>query len=513
MTKQSELAAAEPRSPYASKSLGASPGQLARGSVLYAIANTGDKLISFFVLIPLYARYLSPAAYGLIALSDSIAQLVVRIFGFSLDDGLRRLYFQHIDQPARLKSFVSTVLWTALGTVGLMLLLGFTLVPHVLSRVAPTFDVPFYPYIGLSLGGAVGLYVVLFRQTLYQVHSAPAKYLALSAVSFSFTVTGAVTLVVFLHKGAYGMLLGKLLAAVGAAVVSLFLMRQWLTAGWKWEHLHETLLLSLPLIPHYLTNYGLDLADRFILARYRPLAEVGLYSLAYTFGKTMYIVGLSVHQAWSPTFFSIARHGSSGNVRLGRMASMIAIMLTWIALTGTLAAQVFIVRVLDVRYHAAARVVPWIIGSFLFQAIYSLTVLSAMQAKRTIFLFASSAGAFTVNVALNFLLVPRYGMYGSAYANLAGFLVIAILMYFFGQRLFHVPYRMMRVLGAFAVYFLSLAVTQWESHWPRMLVNLFAFLVGTFLLYLLSGANLTAMKETLRRKERVVGVIGPLGDD
>lgn len=508
MTKKPQFAAAEPPPLSTGRPLGASPSQLARGSVLYAIANTGDKLVSFFVLIPLYARYLSPAAYGLIALSDSIAQLIVRVFGFSLDDGLRRLYFQYIDQPAKLKSFVSTVLWTALGTVGLMLLLAFTIVPHVIARLAPGFDVPFYPYIGLSIGGAVGLYVVLFRQTLYQVQSAPAKYLALSGISFLFTVTGAVTLVVLLHRGAYGMLLGKLLAALGAAVVSLFLMRHWLTAEWRWEHLHETLLLSLPLIPHYLTNYGLDLADRFILARYRPLAEVGLYSLAYTFGKSMYIVGLSVHQAWAPTFFSIARHGSSGNARLGRMASMIAIMLTWVALTGTLMAQVFIVRVLDVRYHPAARVVPWIIASFLFQAIYALSMLSAMQAKRTIFLFASSASAFTVNLALNFLLVPRYGMYGSAYANLAAFLVIAITMYFFGQRLFHVPYRTMRVLGAFAVYFLSLAVTQWEFPWPRMLVNLFAFFVGTVLLYLLSGATVAAIKETLRRKERVLGEIG-----
>jgi O-antigen/teichoic acid export membrane protein len=486
---------------------------MARGSVLYAIANTGDKLISFFVLVPLYARYLSPAAYGLIGLSDSFAQLIVRVFGFSLDDGLRRLYFQYIDQPEKLRTYVSTVLWTALGTVGLMLLLAFTLVPRLMARFAPGFDVPFYPYIALSVGGAVGLYVVLYRQTLYQVQSLPVKYLAVSAVSFLFTVIGAVTFVVFLHKGAYGMLLGKLLAAVLAAMVSLVLMRHWLAGGWKWEHLHETLLLSLPLIPHYLTNYGLDVADRFILARYRPIAEVGLYSLAYTFGKSMYIAGLSVHQAWSPTFFSIARHGSAGNARLGRMASMIAIMLTWIALTGTLAAQIFIGRFLDARYYPAARLVPWIIASFLFQAIYALSMLSAMQAKRTVFLFAASAGAFAVNVALNFLLVPRYGMYGSAYANLAAFLVIAVLMYIFGQRLFHIPYQRIRVAGALAVYFLALAVTQWKFPWPRALVNFVAILIGTALLYLLSGANPTVVRETLRRKERVVGEVGSLGDD
>jgi fluoride ion exporter CrcB/FEX len=69
------------------------------------------------------------------------------------------------------------------------------------------------------------------------------------------------------------------------------------------------------------------------------------------------------------------------------------------------------------------------------------------------------------------------------------------------------------VAGALAVYFLALAVTQWKFPWPRALVNFVAILIGTALLYLLSGANPTVVRETLRRKERVVGEVGSLGDD
>jgi O-antigen/teichoic acid export membrane protein len=488
-------------------------GKLVRGSALYAIANTGDKLISFFVLIPLYAHFLTPAAYGLIALSDSIAQFIVRLFGLSLDDSLRRLYFQYVDDPPTLKTYVSTVLWSVLGTIAMMVVLSFTVVPAAMHRFAPHFEVSFYPYIALSLGAAIGLYVLQYRQTLYQVESAPQKYLAVSATSFFLTVIGAVTLVVFLRKGAYGMLMGKLLAGIGIAAISLFLMRRYFKGGWKWRYLKETLLLSLPLIPHYLTNYGLDVADRFILALYRPLAEVGLYSIAYTFGKSMYMVGLSVCQAWSPTFFAIARHGEAGKDRLGRMTSMIAIFMTWIAITGTLAVEPFINHFLDARYHPAARVVPWIIGSFLFQALYALCMLSAMQAKRSIFLFASSSGAFAVNVLLNFVLAPRWGMYGSAYANFIAFVVIAVLMYFFAQRLFHVPYRIARVLGALAIYCFALAVTQFTLPSPRIVVNSLIFLICTGFLYQLSGHNMDAVKAILRRKDRVVGDDGSTGGD
>jgi O-antigen/teichoic acid export membrane protein len=168
---------------------------------------------------------------------------------------------------------------------------------------------------------------------------------------------------------------------------------------------------------------------------------------------------------------------------------------------------------LDARYHAAARVVPWIIGSFLFQGMYALSMLSAMQAKRTIFLLASSSGAFAINVILNFVLAPRWGMYGSAYANFIAFVVIAVLMYFFAQRLFHVPYRMARVLGALAVYCFALAVTQCTLPWPRIIVNSVVFLICTALLYQLSGHNMDAVKAILRRKDRVVGDDSSTGGD
>jgi O-antigen/teichoic acid export membrane protein len=473
-------------------------GKLVRGSALYALANIGDKVISFFVLVPLYAKFLTPSAYGIIALSDSIGQFIVRGLGLSLDDSLRRLYFQYIDSAEELKAYVSSVLWSVLGTIGLMLVFSFTVVPAIMHRFVPNFEVPFYPYIALSVGAAIGLHVLLYRQTLYQVESAPGKYLAVSATSFLLTVSFAVTYLVIFRMGAYGMLLAKLLAAVGIAGICLYLMRRWFSGGWKWHYLRETLLLSFPLIPHYLTGYGLDVADRFILARYRSIAEVGVYSLAYTIGKSMYMVGLSVCQAWSPTFFALARHGDASKDRLGRLTSMIAIFLTWIAVTGSLAVEVFVVQFLDARYRGAAQVAPWIVGSFLFQGLYALSMLSAMQAKRSIFLFASSSGAFAVNILLNFVLVPRYGMYGSAYANMIAFIVIAVLMYFFAQRLFHVPYRMGRISAALFVYLCVLGVTQWNSPWPCWIVNGITFVVATAVLYQLSGHNLRAIKAALR---------------
>lgn len=490
---------------------GLSVGVLARGSALYAIANIGDKVVSFFVLVPLYAHYLSPAAYGIIALSDSVAQLIVRLFGLSLDDSLRRLYFQYVDSPKERADYVSTVLWGATATILAMLAISFGAVPRVMHRFFPRFEVPFYPYIAFSVIAAIGVHVLLYRQTLYQVQAQPQKYLRLSLLSFTANVAFAVAFVVILKRGAYGMLLAKMCAGGLIAALSVFLLRHCWTRSFFWPFMRETLILAMPLIPHYLTTYLLDVSDRFILARYRTIEEVGTYSLAYNLGRAMYIVSLSVHQAWSPTFYAIARHGEAGKERLGRATSMLAIFLIWVASAGTLGVQVFISQFLDRRYLSAAQIAPWVIGSFLFQALYALSMLSAMQAKRSILLLASSFAALVVNVVLNFALVPRFGMLGAAYANLASFMAIAIVMYWLAQRVFVIPYLMPRILAALIVYFLCLGITQLPiSH---LGVNLATFVCASFVLYRLSGSNFKTIRALLLRRSRIVGETEPFGNN
>jgi O-antigen/teichoic acid export membrane protein len=72
--------------------------------------------------------------------------------------------------------------------------------------------------------------------------------------------------------------------------------------------------------------------------------------------------------------------------------------------------------------------------------------------------------SFAANIALNFLLVPRWGMYGAAYATTAGYLLEAVVVYFYAQHLFPLPFRTGKVVAGLAVFAGVLALTQ--VHWP-----------------------------------------------
>src|SRR5262249_1342810 len=89
--------------------------------------------------------------------------------------------------------------------------------------------------------------------------------------------------------------------------------------------------------------------------------------------------------------------------------------------------------------------------------------IGVLFAKKTVLRMVSIVTAATVNVALNFLLIPKYGMMGAAWATLIGFLVQMVLTLTLSLRVFYVPYRYGRLCavagGALGIYAASVFLT------------------------------------------------------
>jgi O-antigen/teichoic acid export membrane protein len=59
-----------------------------------------------------------------------------------------------------------------------------------------------------------------------------------------------------------------------------------------------------------------------------------------------------------------------------------------------------------------------------------------------------TGAAAAVNVVLNLVLIPRYGMMGAAVATIAAYTTMFAGMSWWSQRIYHVPYQWRRVVTA-----------------------------------------------------------------
>jgi O-antigen/teichoic acid export membrane protein len=72
------------------------------------------------------------------------------------------------------------------------------------------------------------------------------------------------------------------------------------------------------------------------------------------------------------------------------------------------------------------------------------------RTKRTQFNWVITGLAAAVNIALNLILIPRYGIMGAAVATVAAYAVMFAAMTWYAQRVFPTPYQWRRVLTAVA---------------------------------------------------------------
>src|SRR5271155_1325881 len=145
-------------------------------------------------------------------------------------------------------------------------------------------------------------------------------------------------------------------------------------------------------------------------------------------------------------------------------------------MSGMLLSPLFVHVFLDYRYSSAARVVPLVVMGYLFHALFSLFDLSILQAKRTASVFIISLVAFTVNLALNFAMIPRWGMYGAAWATTIAYGVEAVGAFTLAQRFFALSYRVPEILAGIAVAGGALWLTQLACmpKWQGLLLSVAA---------------------------------------
>jgi O-antigen/teichoic acid export membrane protein len=433
--------------------------RLAQSFAIYGIANFGIRALNF-LLILIYAHYLRPYDYGIIYMAEIIAAFLAIFAGLSMDSALERLYFQHSHDAEQLHSYLGSAIRFGLFWMALFLAVVLLLGRSVQSRLSVHASVPFYPYIAMAIATATASQAIQYRLAIYQVSRRPRSYARLSFVLAALTAVCCIYAVVVRRGGAIGMLEGKLVAAVITFVIALWSMRALLTAQFQWSFVRDSLSFGMPLIPHLVMASGLVVADRFILEHYRNLDEVGIYSLAYTFGMVMFLVTQSLSQAWLPMFFELAGGSEEKRQVLGRISSGLIIFLVGLACLGMLFSPLFVHIFLNYRYSAAARVVPLVVMGYLFHALFSLFDLSILQAKRTASVFIISLVAFTVNLALNFAMIPRWGMYGAAWATTIAYGVEAVGAFALAQRFFALHYQVPKILGGIVIAGGALWLTQ-----------------------------------------------------
>ncbi len=415
--------------------------QLGSHSVIYT---AGDMLNRAFalILIPLYTAYLTPADYGILSITSTIGAVFAILSMQSLETGLTRFHFDHSDEASRRRYHGLVWLLMVASALTFALLVG-TVGQPLLAWLFP--DVPYLPYIRIVVWTTFTTNIsFLLLRALLRTQERPAIYSILNIVVFLVNTGFVVYFVVGLRAGALGNLQGRLLAAMLLAIPVILVYFRSARLHWSTQEAKSTLAFSIPLVPHLLSLWVLSVSDRVVLQRFVPLADVGIYSLGYQIASILQLLAFSAANAWSPYFFKTADKPDAPRM-LSRFSSYYILVIIFLG-TGiaALAQDALLVMASNPAYHAAYRVVPWVVMGFVMRGFYFLFVTALYYKKQVRLLPLVTIGAGSLNVVLNVLTVPQFGYIAAAVNTFIAYAMQAVVMYPLAQQAFRVPYELVR---------------------------------------------------------------------
>jgi O-antigen/teichoic acid export membrane protein len=194
----------------------------------------------------------------------------------------------------------------------------------------------------------------------------------------------------------------------------------------------EMLRFSAPLLPTAFVSYfSSSYLDSFLIARFMDAAAVGVYAVGYQFaGASMMLIVLA-GSLLQPFFVSVAPEMQEQRIRLYATRVLPVITLGWTLATviGAAIGGPLLVAVFGARYTAVAPVLWPMMASL---ALSGPSVAGyfpiAYTMNRTHILAINAIVGAPLNIVLDIVLIPRYGLVGCAWGTVLTYIVCMIVV-------------------------------------------------------------------------------------
>lgn len=390
--------------------------KLAKGTIIYFIGSFGSKILSF-ILLPVYAKYLTTEAYGDYDLINTVIQIVYPVITMMLDNALY-VYLISTDDKKRKQDIISfaikTLFLNSIIAVGICLILNCF------------FEIKYIEWIILWLisYSAYSTWIQLCRG-LYQQKLFSLTGVIVTSVILVGNIIGLVVL-----KQDYRFLMISNCAAYSISIIFLeskLHVFSYAKKGKASKELKKELLrYTLPLMPNQLSWWILNVSDRLMISFYLGTGANGLYAMACKIPAILNVVHSVFSAAWSDDILS------SDNIRETEVYAEKIYNMYFRILIGVsmvlMAANKFIFEyIIGGNFVQAYKYTYFLYLGFLFTSLGSLLGAFYGYYKKSLNVSLSTIVGAIVNFVINLMFLNTYGIQVASISTLVGAITVWII--------------------------------------------------------------------------------------
>lgn len=474
---------------------------LARHATIYAIGNFLNRIV-VFLLLPVYTRFLTTTDYGIKNLVGLSIDIIGVLLAGIIASGVLRFYYEYKDIKERNEVISSAVI--AIGCIGLfaIALLSFstkTLAFYIID------DAELYYFFDIAL---ISMWFQSLNNVGYdylRINQLSLKFIKISFLKLIINFFLNIYFVCFVKIGVLGILISTLITSI--IIFALLMVPLLINIGLHFskDKIVKMAKFSYPLIISQIGAFVVHLSDRFFIKAMLSVSDVGLYSLGYRFGTLPGdFISDPFNRTWQPRRFELYKKEGSERI-FGKIFTYYLFLIFFVGLIISVLTKDVLMIIADSAFWSAYKVVPIIVLAniiYNFSAHVNMGLL--IKNKTKYFAYINFSNGFFI-LLLNFLLIPRYGVFGAAYATLIAFIYKISLTYYFSSKHYKIHFEFIRIgkilLSATVVYILTVPI-EFASVYNSFVVKMSIILLYPVLLF---GVGLFTIEE----KQKMVDFIKP----
>lgn len=381
-------------------------------SFVYILAN-GIGQGTTLIVNTFFTRYMSKADYGLYSNYYSLVAILVPIIGANLYDGLALAY---MDYREKIHDFRSSLLllfaiwggFMSCALLGLRWIIGWP-IPVIVIILAV-----------MHAGGFFS--VNYYLQSMNMENQYIRKGIGLCVPNLIQALLGVAA--VILCNNYIGRAVGSSVGVAACGMVGIVIICRDAKPRYNAEYWKYALKISLPAIVSSIAAMVMQQCDKMMITEFLNAEVTAVYALTYNIGYILYAVQQATGGVWQVWYYNTLKNKKYNNVPVVQKWYMFVM---FVLATGLYMVSPEVIKFLSPSsYWQFDYVIPFIIGSYLM-LMYSLPLSTVQYNKKTGVVSRIVSLAAIINIALNYIVIPRFGGIAAAYTSVVSYLFMFVV--------------------------------------------------------------------------------------
>jgi O-antigen/teichoic acid export membrane protein len=408
---------------------------LISNTLIYTLSTVVNSAIPFF-LIPILTRYLNSSDYGIISIYTVLVAIVSPFIGYTIHGSITAMIFS--DDKDSVPEYIGNCFYILFASTIITVLVFL----FISSWIENQFKLPII-WVWSSILLAFNQFIALFPLSIWQAKNKPFYFglFQISSTAINFSIT--LLLIIHYNKNWVGRLEAQLITSFIFAIISIIILlkNKLLKFRFKIKYFGGGIKFGVPLILHVIGGVLLSVINRFFIAKYVGLSEAGLFFLAFQLTSIINIFTSALNTAYVPWLFSKLELNSE--IEKEKIVALTYKYFLFLIASSFLFAK-FLPEILHILvgkdYYSAQKYFDWLIVGCISNGMYLMVTNYIVYAKKTEYLAGATFLSSLASVALNFVLIQKYGAIGASISNAIGFSLLFILTWILSSRVYKMPW-------------------------------------------------------------------------